>query len=193
MARSYATVGQMLTYAMDRSTQSAGLEGWSSHPDRADVVLRHMLEFVLMAPRSRSAFLRTVARTEHATGSIVAAPRLRRNAPDLVAEMFPSTTEDGARLGIALRTGGSFDASRLESLRAALGTSPHHLLIAISRRSDLQGAEGELPHGVVTLSWGRLSRRMAKADQGHAALWETIRSEEHTSELQSRFDLVCRL
>src|SRR5699024_9137884 len=93
---------------------------------------------------------------------------------DLVAEMFPSTTEDGARLGIALRTGGSFDASRLESLRAALGTSPHHLLIAISRRSDLQGAEGELPHGVVTLSWGRLSRRMAKADQGHAALWETI-------------------
>src|SRR5699024_8248970 len=106
MARSYATVGQMLTYAMDRSVQSAGLEGWTSHPDRADVVLRHMLEFVLMAPRSRSAFLRTAARTEHATGSIVAAPRLRRNAPDLVAEMFPSSTDDGARLGIALRTGG---------------------------------------------------------------------------------------
>lgn len=174
MARSYATVGQMLTYAMDRSVQSAGLEGWTSHPDRADVVLRHMLEFVLMAPRSRSAFLRTAARTEHATGSIVAAPRLRRNAPDLVAEMFPSSTDDGARLGIALRTGGSFDASRLEKLRAALGSSPHHLLVAISRRSDLQGSEEDLPDGVVTLSWGRLSRRMAKADQGHAALWETI-------------------
>src|SRR5699024_12274186 len=26
-----------------------------------------------------------------------------------------------------------------------------------------------------------------------AANWELIRSEEHTSELQSRFDLVCRL
>src|SRR5699024_12318196 len=25
------------------------------------------------------------------------------------------------------------------------------------------------------------------------AIWQTIRSEEHTSELQSRFDLVCRL
>src|SRR5699024_11736908 len=63
---------------------------------------------------------------------------------------------------------------RLEKLRAALGSSPHHLLVAISRRSDLQGSEEDLPDGVVTLSWGRLSRRMAKADQGHAALWETI-------------------
>ena len=176
MARSYATVGQMLTFAMDRSLQSTGLEGWASHPDRSGVILRHMLEFVLMAPRSRSAFLRTVARTAHTTGSIVAAPRLRRNAPDLVAEMFPATAaeEDGARLGIALRTGGAFDVPRLQSLRAALGISPHHLLIAISRRVDLRDVEGELPAGVICLSWDRLSRRMAEADPGHAALWETI-------------------
>lgn len=176
MARSYATVGQMLTFAMDRSMQSAGLEGWSAHPDRSDVILRHMLEFVLMAPRSRSAFLRTVAHTEHTTGSIVAAPRLRRNAPDLVAEMFPASAEedDGARLGIALRTGGAFDVPRLEGLRTALGVSPHHLLIAISRRSDPPETEGDLPPGVICLSWGRLSRWMTKADPGHAALWETI-------------------
>lgn len=177
MARSYATVGQMLTYAMDRSLQSAGVEGWPSHPDRADVILRHMLEFVLMAPRSRSAFLRSVARTEHTTGAIAAAPRLRRNAPDLVAEMFPSSAaeeDDGARLAIALRTEGTFDVARLRGLRSALGTSPHHLLIAISRRSDLWDADEELPDGVVALSWSRLSRRMAKADPGHATLWETI-------------------
>lgn len=176
MARSYATVGQMLTYAMDRSLQSAGKEDRASRPDRADIILRHMLEFVLMAPRSRSAFLRTVARTEHTSGSIVAAPRLRRNAPDLVAEMFPASAEedDGARLGIALRTGGAFDAARLRGLRSALGTSAHHLLIAISRHPDLQDADDELPAGVVPLSWERLSRRMADADPGHAALWETI-------------------
>lgn len=176
MARSYATVGQMLTYAMDRSLRSAGVEGWTAHPDRAEVLLRHMLEFVLMAPRSRSAFLRAVARTEHTTGSIVAAPRLRRTAPDLIAEMLPSSAEedDGARLGIALRTGGAFDLARLEGLRAALGTSPHHLLIAISRRSDLWDADSRLPQGVVALSWSRMSRCMVKSDPGHAALWETI-------------------
>lgn len=176
MARSYATVGQMLTYAVDKSLQFAGLEGWSDHRGRAEVIVRHMLEFVLMAPRSRSAFLRTVARTEHRTGSIVAAPRLRKNSPDLLAEMLPSspTVDDGARLGIVLSTEGAFDTARLRSLHAALGTSPHHLLIAISRRSDLQEIEGELPEGVRTTSWARLSRRMVKADPGHAALWETI-------------------
>src|SRR5699024_2477975 len=107
-------------------------------------------------------------------GSIVAAPRLRRNAPDLVAEMFPSSTDDGARLGIALRTGGSLDASRLEKLRAALGSSPHHLLVAISRRSDLQRSDDGRPAGRVTRRGGRLCRRRAKVDQGHAALWATI-------------------
>ena len=176
MARSYATVGQMMTYAVDKSLQFAGLEGWADHQGRAEVIVRHMLEFVLMAPRSRSAFLRTVARTEQRTGSIVAAPRLRKDSPDLLAEMLPSspTADDGARLGIVLRTQGAFDAARLRSLHATLGTSPHHLLIAISRRSDLQEVEGELPEGVRTISWGRMSRRMVKADPGHAALWETI-------------------
>src|SRR5699024_12408441 len=83
--------------------------------------------------------------------------------------------------GLALLPDGSSAAPRVEGLRPALGTAPHHLRIATSRRSDLQGAEGELPHGVVTLSWGRLSRRMAKADQGHAALWETIGEIGETS------------
>src|SRR5699024_1728251 len=71
MARSYATVGQMLTYAVDRSEHAPGLSGSEPRP-RAEMILRHMLEFVLMAPRSRSAFLRTVARTELTTGNITA-------------------------------------------------------------------------------------------------------------------------
>lgn len=176
MARSYASVGQMLTYAVEKSVQSPGIENWSDRRIRAESILRHMLEFVLMAPRSRGAFLRSVARTERTTGSITAGPRLRSTSPDLLAELLPTTPadDDGARLGIVLSTEGSFDEARLRSLRGALGESPHHLLVAISRRSDFRPAADDLPPGVHTTSWSRLSRRMMKADPGHAVLWESI-------------------
>ena len=172
MARSYATVGQMLTYAVERSSLSLELQG----PARVEVILRHMLEFVLMSPRSRDAFLRTVARTEHTTGSIAASPRLRRTSPDLVAELLPSSSDsdDGARLGIALRVGGPFGTRQLREMRAALGSSPHHLLLAIARHTDRAELEGEVPDGVVATSWARVGRRMPKADPGHAHLWQTL-------------------
>ena len=154
MARSYATVGQMLTYAVERSSLSLELQG----PARVEVILRHMLEFVLMSPRSRDAFLRTVARTEHTTGSIAASPRLRRTSPDLVAELLPSSSDsdDGARLGIALRVGGPFGTTQLREMRAALGSSPRHLLLAIARHTDRAELEGEVPDGVVATSWARV-------------------------------------
>lgn len=176
MARSYASVGQMLTYAVEKSVQTPGGEDWSDRHTRAESILRHMLEFVLMAPRSRSAFLRTVVRTERTTGSITAGPRLRSTSPDLLAELLPTTSadEDGARLGIVLSTEGSFDEARLRSLRGALGESEHHLLLAISRRSDLRSPSADQSPGVLTTSWSRVSRRMLKADPGHAALWESI-------------------
>ena len=176
MARSYATVGQMLTYAVDRSTVSPDLETTRERHVRVEVILRHMLEFVLMSPRSRDAFLRTIARTEHTTGSIAAAPRLRKTSPDLIAEMLPSTgeSEDAARLGIALRVGGPFSPAQLREMRTALGSSPHHLLVAIARHTDRAELEGEVPEGVVATSWARVARRMPKADPGHAHLWETL-------------------
>ena len=172
MARSYATVGQMLTYAVDRASLSPELQGSA----RVEVILRHMLEFVLMSPRSRDAFLRTVARTEHTTGSIAAAPRLRRTSPDLIAELLPSKgdSDDGARLGIALRVGGPFGTKQLREMRSALGASPHHLLLAIARHTDRAELEGEVPDGVVATSWARVGRRMPKADPGHAHLWQTL-------------------
>lgn len=176
MARSYATVGQMLTYAVDRSALSPDLEPPAERHVRVEVILRHMLEFVLMSPRSRDAFLRTIARTEHITGSIAAAPRLRRTSPDLLAELLPTTREadDGARLGIALRVGAPFSATRLQEMRAALGSSPHHLLVAIARHTDRAELDGEVPVGVVATSWARVGRQMPKADPGHAHLWETL-------------------
>lgn len=176
MARSYATVGQMLTYAVERSAAVPLLESGAEASVRAEGILRHMLEFVLMAPRSRSAFLRTVARTDRTTGSIVAAPRLRRTSPDLVAEILPTSAaaDDGARLGITVSTEGDLSLPHLEKMRRALGDSPHHLLVAICRRSDIPEGPVTPPEGVVVTSWGRLGGRMVKADPGHAELWETI-------------------
>src|SRR5207249_7574092 len=46
------------------------------------------------------------------------------------------------------------------------------------------------PHGLLTLQAGRDLLRLTRPPGGLGLL---RRSEEHTSELQSRFDLVCRL
>jgi hypothetical protein len=164
----------MLTYAVERSALTPGLGAPAERDVRVEVILRSMLEFVLMSPRSRSAFLRTIARTEHTTGSITAAVRLRRTSPDLVAELLPGEGDDGARLGIALRVGGPFGVAQLREMRAALGSSPQHLLVAIARHTDRAELEGEVPDGVVATSWARVGRRMQKADPGHAHLWETL-------------------
>lgn len=203
MARSYATVGQMMSYAIDRSVVSPDVQMPRDRNRDVELLLRHMLEFVLMAARSRDAFLRTVAQTDHTTGSITSAPRMRSTSPDLIAELLPSSsdTDDSVRLGISLRVGEPFSVRQLSRLRRALGTSPQHLLVVITRRSDLadsegaaeqdrqeqldrQGARGDeetgadqqaaLPQGVITFSWHRLAKRMPKADPGHAHLWETI-------------------
>src|SRR5207249_7699707 len=54
--------------------------------------------------------------------------------------------------------------------------------------------EEDFAPGMVQL-FGHLAPRLAAADNEHGAFGEGafVRSEEHTSELQSRFDLVCRL
>src|SRR3989449_2925255 len=67
-------------------------------------------------------------------------------------------------------------------------------------RSNMAGDE------VVPIELGHIAKASAKlgpkaeyllvreaAGYGHAAVVQTVRSEEHTSELQSRLHLVCRL
>src|SRR5699024_12620004 len=44
-----------------------------------------------------------------------------------------------------------------------------------------------------SLNRGRTLRRQSERVRIHTAIPADLRSEEHTSELQSRFDLVCRL
>ncbi|WP_114855210.1 hypothetical protein [Brachybacterium sp. YJGR34] len=198
MARSYATVGQMMTYAVDRSVSSPDIPLHQGRDGNVELLLRHMLEFVLMAPRSREAFMRTIVRDERPTGSIVAEPRPHRSAPDLVAEILPSSAGDEpARLGVTLRVGRSCSAGQVARVRAALGEAGHHVLLLVVRKaeSDQQmravdqvdpAVRPVPPHGeaaepagtdgpeLVVTTWNRIGRRMAKADPGHAHLWETI-------------------
>src|SRR5699024_4790158 len=102
MAHSYATVGQMMTYAIDRSVVSPAVQMPRDRNRDVELLRRHMLEFVLMAARSRDAFLRPVAQTVHTPGSITSAPRMRSTSPHLIAELLPSSseTDDSVRLGI---------------------------------------------------------------------------------------------
>src|SRR5699024_11518949 len=97
--------------------------------------------------------------------------------------------------------------SALSSLFSCLGHPAHPHSFPTRRSSDLR-ARSVRPYEIRTQ---RLARRGRRALRYHAAihllvLYETCvyispgravraptRSEEHTSELQSRFDLVCRL
>src|SRR5699024_12445153 len=49
------------------------------------------------------------------------------------------------------------------------------------------------PVGVLVHGWAPPSADEVPFEQGRSAVVRDLRSEEHTSELQSRFDLVCRL
>src|SRR5207249_6222747 len=66
--------------------------------------------------------------------------------------------------------------------------APHRSTAAYARRSRLVWAKNPLPR---TSSYLCL-RPLSSYTELHSGVWP-FRSEEHTSELQSRFDLVCRL
>lgn len=185
MPRSYATVGQMMTYAVDRAVSSPDLDLHRRGDGHIELMLRHMLEFVLMSPRSREAFLRTVARDERATGSITAAPRPRRSSPDLVGEILPDEEHpDGGRLGACVRVGRHTPTEQVARLRRELGPGAAHLLVLVVRKAEvsdqvaavqrLQDAIEDDGPEMMVASWRRIGRRMPKADPGHAHLWDTI-------------------
>src|SRR5699024_6819520 len=136
MARSYATVGQMMSYAIDRSVVSPDVQMPRDRNRDVELLLRHMLEFVLMAARRRDAFLRTVAQTDHTTGSITSAPRMSSTAPALIAERRPSSsdTDESARQGTSLRVG-----------HAPRPTGPDRRAPAQLQRYRRLGAPGDLP------------------------------------------------
>src|SRR2546429_3283175 len=60
-----------------------------------------------------------------------------------------------------------------------------------SRFIRLQGARGRKRHGQVWAHWPK--DFCDTLEHGHDVVFSASRSEEHTSELQSRLHLVCRL
>src|SRR5690606_40003464 len=96
---------------------------------------------------------------------------LRRRPPR--SPLFPSTT--------LFRSAGGDGA---DAVRNGIGVSADHLY-RLHRYAD--GISGDLrEYGAVALSLGGGSQRQSHSPVG-------ARSEEHTSELQSRENLVCRL
>src|SRR5690625_4470766 len=92
-----------------------------------------------------------------------------------------------------------FDEEKIAELAQTLHT--HGMIQPIVVRK-LEGDTYELIAGerrwraVQTLEWETVSaiiREMTDAETASVALIENLRSEEHTSELQSRGHLVCRL
>src|SRR6266704_7158998 len=73
-------------------------------------------------------------------------------------------------------------------LLASLEHGPRHGYAIMQALRAGSGGQFDLPTGTIYPALRRLER--AGLVQG---AWAEVRSEEHTSELQSRFDLVCRL
>src|SRR5699024_12668432 len=84
-------------------------------------------------------------------------------------------------------------SSDLEDRGRASGGAGSERVLAPADRGDavLVGPD----HGVDAVAEVELRQQVRHMglDRGHAVIWAYERSEEHTSELQSRFDIVCRL
>src|SRR5207249_11748982 len=91
--------------------------------------------------------------------------------------LFPYTTLFRSRAQGLARAGGSERAERRADRHRAVVVRPGAVCQAVARA----GARG-----------ARLLRSRVENDSGDRGR-RPARSEEHTSELQSRFDLVCRL
>src|SRR5207249_7358125 len=72
--------------------------------------------------------------------------------------------------------------------RSRKGVAPYSETVALTRRVTLLGDDSAF---ALSVSRDPLLLPLVSHDTGAAGI--TARSEEHTSELQSRFDLVCRL
>src|SRR2546422_7070564 len=74
-------------------------------------------------------------------------------------------------------------------LRSSFASVPLALFLAACSHATQAGGDG----GLVTPEGRRLVDERAIEQSGARTAWDALRSEEHTSELQSRLHLVCRL
>src|SRR4029453_10040989 len=113
--------------------------------------------------------------TKERVGEVLPAPRRAgREATGVLADVLE---RDGAEL------------SALEGQERSFSGSDNLAILHAQWYSETSAAQDERYHELTmrTLPEGH------RGDLGHQAKWLWLRSEEHTSELQSHSDLVCRL
>ena len=176
MARTYATVGQMMTYAYDEVVGARGIREDGERDLLFTSLCGHLLEFVTMTPRSRTAFAHVLLDEPIELGNIVADPDIDRDGADLSARILPEDghEDDGADLLVALSAERAVDAPRISALLTQLNPSPRSRLLVITRKSDRVGFTGPGADRVIEVTWEKMRGKLAKADPGHADLWRTI-------------------
>lgn len=179
MARSYATVGQMITYAYEQVAQSRAAGATVPQNRRFRALTGSLVEYMMMSPRSRDAFMQVILEESLDLGNVVASASASERRPDLSARILPpdGADDDGARLLIALGIGGPVPSARVERLVQRLGDSPRSRLLLIQRKADSAAREDSETvddHRVRSSTWEKMRGKLAKEDSAHADLWRTI-------------------
>lgn len=173
MARSYATVGQMITYAYEQVLRSRSAEARESSELMFTALTSFCLEYVTMSPRSRDAFVRVMLGEEVELGNVVANETGDTGRADLSARILPADGEedDGAVLLIALGIGAPVPAARVARLQERLGPSSRSRLLLINRKADRVGTNHREDLRVLEATWEKTRGKLAREDDGHADLW----------------------
>lgn len=173
MARSYTTVGQMVGYALDRLIDAQPDDARDTRGETLTAMARHMLDYLLLAPDSRAAFMEQMAKSAQTVGAVSAArPTLPgKGEADIRIQL---DGEDDAVLLVLLDSGRPLDEKRIARAIPQLGDSPRSMLLTLSKKTGRPGYEGPSATRVIESSWERLAKRMPKADKAHAPLWRAL-------------------
>lgn len=173
MARSYTTVGQMVGYALDRLIDARGEDARSTRGETLTAMARHMLDYLLLAPDSRAAFMEQMAKSAQTVGAVsTARPALPgKGEADIRIQL---DGEDDAVLLLLLDSGRPLDDKRIARTVPQLGDSPRSMLVTLSKKTGRPGYAGPSAERVIESSWERLAKRMPKADKAHAPLWRAL-------------------
>lgn len=173
MARSYATVGQMITFAYEQVLRSRPAEAREDSELMFTALTAFCLEYVTMSPRSRDAFVRVMLGEDVELGNVVANESGDSGRADLSARILPADGEedDGAVLLIALGIGAPVPSSRVTRLQMRLGSSSRSRLLLINRKADRVGAKHRDDPRVLEATWEKTRGKLAREDSGHAELW----------------------
>lgn len=173
MARSYSTVGHMMMYALDSVLKQPRPTG----PDTRGIIVtdfvRSMIDYILIAPDSRDAFLAKIAKTSARSAVVTAVGRVSGSIeePDLRIE---ESKQGDAVILLLLDAGVRVTEERITALLPQLGPSPRSRLVVLSTKERRRPYDGDDSERVVLATWERVGKKLAKKDEVHGALWRTL-------------------